>query len=344
MRIVPLMIVGFGGVGRAFLQQIEAYARRHAEDAPIRFLKAAVVTSRRVARHDGTEVERDPGDWDCVARFAREAEILWGAPPVIVDATAADNAGAHLRWVEEGFTVVTANKLPLNGTLETFRRLTSAIDPRGHRSYWFEATVGAGLPVIRTVRELVETGDRVTRIDAVLSGTLNFLCEAHARFEPFGASVLAAMEKGLAEPDPRDDLKCADVARKAMILGRLTGMPLSDAGGMRVDRLLAGAESGLPKDAYLEYLHGQTDWPAPWPSDGNAYEYVVSILPPEGKIFGRLKPRHLKRAPLVGAENRFAITTERASGPPILIRGPGAGRDVTATAMFGDLLRSIARL
>lgn len=343
MRIVPLILIGFGGVGKAFLQQIEAYARRHGDEASIRFLNAAIVTSRRVSKHAALEAERDPRDWECVPRIAREAETLWGAPPVIVDATSAPDA-PHLRWVEDGFTVVTANKLPLNDSLETFRRLTSAIDPRGHRSYWFEATVGAGLPVIRTVRELVETGDRIVRIDAVLSGTLNYLCEAHARFEPFGASVASAMAKGLAEPDPRDDLTCADVARKAMILGRLSGMALDDVGGIRIDRLLSAEEAAAPKAAYLARLERTTDWPAPWPNDGNAYEYVVSIMPPEGKVFGRLKPRHLKRTPLVGAENRFAITTERASGPPILIRGPGAGRDVTATAMFGDLLRSIARL
>lgn len=343
MRIVPLILVGFGGVGKAFLQQIDAYAARHAAPAPIRFLTAAVVTSRRIARHAAMETARDPEDWDCVARAASEAELLYGHRPVIVDATACANAEAHLQWVESGLTVVTANKRPLNGTLETFHRLTNAIDPRGHRSYWFEATVGAGLPVIRTLRELVETGDRVLRIDAVLSGTLNFLCEAHARGEPFGASMRAAMAKGLAEPDPREDLKCEDVARKAMILGRLAGMRLEDVRAMRINRLLHESFDLSTREQFVAQVENWDAWPSEWPPDG-AHEYVVSILPQEGTVFGRLKPRHLKRMPLVGAENRFAITTERASGPPILIRGPGAGRDVTATAMFGDLLRSIARL
>lgn len=343
MRLVPLILIGHGGVGKAFLQQIDAYALRHAADPPIRFLTAAVVTSRRIARHAALDAEREPDDWACVTRIAAEAELLYGQRPVLVDATAGVADVPHLRWVEDGFTVVTANKRPLNGTLEAFHRLTSAIDPRGHRSYWFEATVGAGLPVIRTLRELVETGDRVLRIDAVLSGTLNFLCDAHADGEPFGPSVLAAMAKGLAEPDPRDDLKCEDVARKAMTLGRLAGMRLEDERGMRINRLLHGSFDLATREQFVGQLGNWKTWPPEWPADG-AMEYVVSVMPPEGKVFGRLLPRRENRAPLVGAENRFVITTERASGTPILIRGPGAGRDVTATAMFGDLLRSIARL
>ncbi|HTK59702.1 MAG TPA: hypothetical protein VL283_00705, partial [Candidatus Baltobacteraceae bacterium] len=172
MRIVPLILVGHGGVGKAFLQQIDAYAKRHGSEAQVRFLTAAVITSRRIARYAAEDGERDPDDWECVPRIAREAELLWGAPPVIVDATSEENVIVHRRWVDEGFTVVTANKHPLNCALQSFHHLTTAIDPRGHRSYWFEATVGAGLPVVRTIRELVETGDRIVRIDAVLSGTL----------------------------------------------------------------------------------------------------------------------------------------------------------------------------
>ncbi|HTK60572.1 MAG TPA: hypothetical protein VL283_05225, partial [Candidatus Baltobacteraceae bacterium] len=186
------------------------------------------------------------------------------------------------------------------------------------------------------------TGDRIIRIDAVLSGTLNFLCEAHARGQAFGEAVLEAQAKGLTESDPRQDLKCDDVARKAMILGRLAGMPL-EVRGLRIDPLLSGASTRVPRDAFLDTLKTCTEWPEEWPV-GGAYEYVVTIVPREGRVHGRLKPRHLKRQPLVGAENRFSITTERSGAVPIVIRGPGAGRDVTATAMFGDLLRSIARL
>jgi homoserine dehydrogenase len=343
MRLVPLILIGHGGVGKALLKQIDAYAERHGAEAPIRFLQAAVITSRRVSRHAAIDAGRDPGDWDGVARIAREAEILWSAPPIIVDATAAECGDAHLRWVDEGFTVVTANKRPLNGSLDAFHRLTGAIDRRGHRSYWFEATVGAGLPVVRTIREHVETGDRIVRIDAVLSGTLNFLCDAHARGEPFGASVLAAVAKGLAEPDPRQDLACEDVARKAMILGRLAGMRLDGTQALKIVPLLTGDALSVDRETFLASLARWKDWPTGWPAAG-AHEYVVSVLPQEGIVLGRLKQRKRNRPPLVGAENRFAITTERASDPPILIRGPGAGRDVTATALFGDLLRSIARL
>lgn len=344
MRIVPLVLVGHGGVGKAFLQQIEAYAKRHGEAAPNRFLTAAIITSRRIARWGGQELERPHcHEWECVPQIAREAELKWGTPAVVIDATSEENGIAHLRWVDEGFTVVSANKRPLNGPLWFFRHLTNAIDPRGHRSYWFEATVGAGLPVIRTVRELVETGDRIKRIDAVLSGTLNFLCSAHARGEPYGASVLAAVAKGLAEPDPRHDLKCDDVARKSMILARLAGMPLEDVKGMRIDGLLSGDLWHMDLEKFIASLRGQDRWPAPWPESG-AFEYVVTIVPAEGRIHARLKPRNLGRPMLVGPENRFSITTERNGGVPVVIRGPGAGRDVTATAMFGDLLRSIARL
>jgi len=339
MRTLSLLFIGHGRVGKAFQDRLDAYRRA---GHGLEFSVEAFVRSRGIELANGYVFARDPGDWKCVAALARDLRQA-GKDLVVVDVSDADTQALHLELVEGGFTVVTANKRPLVGTYEDFARLIEAIDHRNHRAYWFEATVGAGLPVIHAVRELVETGDRILRIDAILSGTLNFLCEAHARGEPFGESVLAAMRMGLAEPDPREDLACLDVARKAIILARLAGMRIEGSGNLRIQPLLTGDALLVERDAFLTSLPHWERWPFGWPTIG-AYEYVVTIKPQEGTVLCRLKPRKPNRPPLVGAENRFAITTERATEPPILIRGPGAGRDVTAGVLFGDLLRSIARL
>ena len=223
MRIVPLILLGYGGVGRTFLQQIEAYGRQHPYGEPVRVLVEAVVTSKTLKRTGLPDAERDPSDWSSVTQLARDVSLRTGVSPVIVDATSADIDRAHLAWVREGFTVVTANKRPLTGEYEVFKTLTEAFDRRGHRSYWFEATVGAGLPVVRTLRELIETGDGLISIRAAPSGTLNTIATCHEGGQTFMEALARAESRGLTEPDPRTDLSGRDVARKALILARLFG-------------------------------------------------------------------------------------------------------------------------
>ncbi|HJV32625.1 MAG TPA: hypothetical protein VJ694_01225 [Patescibacteria group bacterium] len=321
---------------------MDAFNRRSGVD--LKFHVAATVRRDRIERDDGTARTRHASDeWREVAEHAF-AKREGGRETVIVDVSDARTFVLHRMLVDGGFTVVTANKRPLVGSTDGFNLLTRAIDRRGHRSYWFEATVGGGLPVIRTLRELVETGDRIVRVTATLSGTLNFLCEARAKGEPFGKALVEARDLGLTEPDPREDLLCKDVIRKTQILANLCGcwwIP-EDA----IAPVISSDAAHLFGEDFVEKVKDVAEWPEAW-AHHRSPEYVVEIEPTisgSSVVRGGLRERDAARSPLEGPENRFIIETERNGPHPIVIRGPGAGAAVTATAVFGDLLRSLARL
>jgi homoserine dehydrogenase len=340
MRTVPLIVIGRGKVAKAFAARLSRYARRR-PPSDIRFQVVATLHRSGIILADGRKARRRPGDWSEVTALARAA-----TSPVFVDLSDADALEGHLEWVHSGFTVVTANKRPLAGSYEAFRRLTDALDPRGHRAYWFEATVGAGLPVVRTVRELVETGTRCIAIEAVVSGTLNALCEAHAAGTPFGLAVLTAMRMGFTEPDPRQDLLAEDVARKALILARLLGKPF-EREQVRVQTLLPEEMASLGNEAFLKRLEKCREWPEIWraPKRLLPLEYVVRVGSERDDADARLRPREKDLPALDGPENRYVISPyDDPLMPSTVIAGPGAGAEVTATAVFGDLLRSLARL
>lgn len=342
MREIDLILIGRGRVGNALRRHLLAYNERPGTD--LKFVIEAEVTSAWIDRAGGTTVPRTSSDaWLPIVEMAMELRRQ-GREPVVVDVSDARTLGLHLSLVESGFPVVTANKRPLDHDHQTFRRLTDAMDSRSHRAYWFEATVGGGLPVIRTLRELVETGDRIVRVTATLSGTLNFLCEAHAKRVPFGKALAEARDLGLTEPDPREDLLCKDVVRKAKILARLCGcwrIP-EDA----IAPVISSDAARLFGEGFVEKVKDVIEWPEAWAHCRSA-EYVVEIEPTvsgSSKVRGGLRERDSARRPLEGPENRFIIETERNGPHPIVIRGPGAGAAVTATAVFGDLLRSLARI
>jgi len=335
-----LIFIGCGRVGTALRGHIEAYNRR---GGPLRFSVAAVVRRDRVEMSDGTSKPRHASDdWQSVLEALYD---MRAKDPVVIDVSDARSTTLHLWLIDGGFTVVTANKRPLSHSNETFRRLTEAVDGRSHRSYWFEATVGGGLPVIRAIRELIETGDRIRRVSATLSGTLNFLCDAHARRVPFGKALAQARDLGLTEPDPREDLLCRDVARKTRILASLCNCWwMEDAA---IAPIISPDTVRLLGEDLIEKTKDVDLWPEPWPHPGTAVDYVVRIEPTisgSSVVTGGLVERDKAFRPLEGPENRFVIETERNGPVPIIIRGPGAGAAVTATAVFGDLLRSLARI
>lgn len=343
MREIDLILIGSGRVGTALRAHLAAYDER--PGAELKFRVIATVRSARIERDDGTTVTRHASDdWREVAEFAMRLRDE-GRDPVVIDVSDARNFVLHRMLVDGGFPVVTANKRPLSGSLDGFRLLTRAFDRRGHRAYWFEATVGGGLPVIQKIRELVETGDRITRVTATLSGTLNFLCDAYAQRRPFGQALVEARDLGLMEPDPCEDLLCRDVIRKARILASLCGCWWAPEDA--IAPVMAPELARMFGRDIVEKMKEVREWPDPWPAHGPPVDYVVRIEPTisgSSAIFGGLVPRDPARRPLEGPENRFDIETERNGPVPIVIRGPGAGAATTATAVFGDLLRSLARL
>jgi bifunctional aspartokinase / homoserine dehydrogenase 1 len=259
--------------------------------------------------------------------------------PVLVDVTAGATAPLLEKAAASGFDLVLANKRPLSGTREEAERLRRSVLDSGRRLR-FEATVGAGLPILDTHRKLVESGDRVVRIEGCLSGTLGFLLSEIERGASFSASLRRAMDNGYTEPDPRDDLSGADVGRKALILGRLLGF----AGGpedVKVESLVPESSRDLPLPRFLERL---SELDLEWgerarraKSRGRTLRYVARVTPrkirvaltevaPGSPFFG-----------LKGTDNQVAFTTARYRVNPLVIQGPGAGLAVTAGGIFNDI-------
>ena len=259
--------------------------------------------------------------------------------PILVDVTAESTAPLLERAAAAGFDLVLANKRPLSGALEEAKSLRRAVEAGGRRLR-FEATVGAGLPILDTHRKLVESGDRVVKIEGCLSGTLGFLLSEIEKGGSFSASLRRAMENGYTEPDPRDDLSGADVGRKALILGRLLGFP-GDPEDVAVESLVPETVRGL---SLADFLGGLSNLDAEWEeragrakSRGRILRYVASVTPRNIRVGLAEVAQGSPFFGLKGTDNQVAFTTARYRTNPLVIQGPGAGLAVTAGGIFNDI-------
>jgi aspartokinase/homoserine dehydrogenase 1 len=257
--------------------------------------------------------------------------------PVLVDVTAEDTADLLLAALAQGFDLVLANKKPLAGPAQSYRRLLGAAAAAARRVR-YEATVGAGLPILDTFRKLVESGDRVLRVEGCVSGTLGFVLSSLDAGRPFSAAVHEAVARGYAEPDPRDDLSGADVLRKGLILARLLGY----AGkAPRAECLVPRALAGLPLARFLERLPAHD---AAWrarvaaaAARGRVLRYVVVATARGVSARLRAVPRDSTLGALEGTRNLLSFTTRRYRAEPLVVSGPGAGPEVTAAGILNDI-------
>jgi len=260
--------------------------------------------------------------------------------PIFVDLTADDTAPLLRSALGAGMDVVLANKRPLTGKLaeaEALRETARAHD----RRILHETTVGAGLPIIDTYYKLVEARDRVQRIDGCTSGTLGFLLSEIGRGRRFSESLRKAMEKGYTEPDPRDDLSGMDVARKALILGRLLGFQ-GELEDIALESLVPERARKLPLAAFLSRLETFDDeWHArarDAQENGRVLRYVASVTRRRVEVGLQAVESTSPFAALNGTDNQVAFTTMRYQTNPLIITGPGAGPAVTAAGVLNDIL------
>lgn len=343
-RGVHVYLAGVGAVGTALLRQIDNESR-----GPALTLIGACTSRRATWEQSGIVPGGVPGrlsvaprlDWsDVLSRLEQEAP----RPLVFVDATGSPEvASMYNRLLQAGIHVVTPSKLANTQSQASFDRLQATAAEQDVQ-YRFEATVGAGLPVLQTVRELVETGDRIHAIRGAASGTLTFLFSELRRGTSFSAAVQAARKRGYAEPDVRDDLSGEDVARKFLILARIAGYTV-ERDDVQVESLVPEGLETLSPDAVLNRLDSVDGY---WrdrtraaASNGAVLQYVGRLSAdgihvgvqsvPENGAFGQLEEE----------DNLFEITTDRYASSPLTIRGPGAGPDVTAAGVLGDVYKVV---
>jgi bifunctional aspartokinase / homoserine dehydrogenase 1 len=268
---------------------------------------------------------------------------------VIVDCSASTQvAEQYPRWLAAGIHVVTPNKKANSAEFAFYERLRET-RRLGGSHYLYEATVGAGLPIIQTLRDLRETGDEIRRVEGILSGTLSYLFNVWDGREPFSSIVRDAKASGYTEPDPRDDLSGMDVARKLIILGREMGLRL-ELRDIELESLIPASLASCAADEFLDRLP-QLDslmlerFKAAQ-ARGRVLRYVGALDAATGRATVGLVAleRSHPFANINLTDNIVRFVTSRYDHNPLVVQGPGAGPAVTAGGVFADLLRVCAYL
>jgi aspartokinase/homoserine dehydrogenase 1 len=260
--------------------------------------------------------------------------------PIVVDVTASETSATLEAALGAGMDLVLANKRPLVTSGRNGKGLARLAAARGRRML-HEATVGAGLPVIDTINKLVASGDKILQIEGCPSGTLGFLFSEMSRGTKFSVALQSAMAKGYTEPDPRDDLSGMDVARKALILGRLLGYT-GELRTIKVESLVPVPLRKLPLPEFLARASEVDDaWAtrvAAAQARGEVLRYRITVTGKTVSVGVIAVDATSPLGSLGGTDNLFSFTTMRYRTNPLVITGPGAGAGVTAAGVFTDVL------
>jgi bifunctional aspartokinase / homoserine dehydrogenase 1 len=347
-------LIGPGTVGRALLAQMATQIDR-LRGLNLDLRVRGITTSKRMLLEEKSvdlsrwkERMAEAGEPLDMQKFVNHVQADYVPHAVIIDCTASAAVADQYRdWLTRGIHIVTPNKKANSGTLPYYRSLQDAKRAAGTH-YLYEATVGAGLPVIQTLRDLRETGDDITQIEGIFSGTLAYLFNAFDGSESFSSIVRAAKAKGYTEPDPRDDLSGVDVARKLIILGREMGLTLEMA-DVQVEGLVPEALTRCSVDEFMARLP-ESDAAmaavlANARKDNQVLRYVGRIDAAGKATVGlmRLNGKHAF-ANIALTDNVVRFATRRYCDNPLIVQGPGAGPEVTAAGVFSDLLRLSAYL
>lgn len=342
-----LFICGVGTVGGKLIEQIRSQRERLKETHRIKLNVVGIASSRKALfDRDGIDLanyrEALDSQPDRKQGFLREGVVGMNIfNSVFVDCTASrEVAELYQTFIDHNISVVAANKIAASASYDTYRRLKDSALTRGVK-FLFETNVGAGLPIIGTINDLLSSGDRILKIEAVLSGTLNFIFNALSESTPFSKAVREARDLGFSEPDPRIDLSGQDVVRKLVILTREAGY--------------RGEQEDVEKHLFIpaELIEGSLEefW-SRLPELDTEFELMRRELEAEERrwrFVARMEDGRMsvgletvdRRHPfynLEGSNNIVLLTTERYHEYPMLIQGYGAGAAVTAAGVFANII------
>jgi aspartokinase/homoserine dehydrogenase 1 len=354
-----LVLLGFGQIGRALAEQMSEQARYFEQQLGINLKTIAVLdrsglklkeegfspaSLKNLVKQKSTSREiRKPLQSTPPQSLEYLRERIWTLPlhqPVLADLTAAETAPLIMEALERSFHIVLANKKPLTVSQETFDEMMESARRHG-LSFRYEATVGAGLPVLDTLSKLKEAGDEINIIEGCLSGTLGYLMSQMQDGVKFSDAVSKAHQLGYTEPDPRDDLSGLDVARKALILARTLGHK-RELHAIRVRALFPETLSHPDAKEFIRGLSRLDDEYAESISraqrEGKVLRYVARISAGEIEVGVQTVTQSSPMGRLHGTDNQIVVHTRRYNSNPLVITGPGAGADVTAAGVLNDIV------
>ena len=349
-QTLSIGVIGTGLIGGTLLSQLQTRIEELKRHRGIDLRVRGILNSRKMIladQHLALERWRDDlsagserGDLE---KFINHVNAAHLPHAVVIDATTSAELTSHYEsWLAKGINIITPNKKSNAGPWPAYRSLRETA--RKHQRYFlYETNVGAGLPIIQTLRGLVDTGDEIIKIEGVLSGTLSYIFNSLDGRRTFSQVVCEAHSLGLTEPDPRDDLSGMDVARKLIILAREMGLEI-EIDAVHVESMVAEDLRAATVDEYLKTLGKYDRTMAALLNsardNGEVVRYVGTI-DSNGDVSAQLRryPIDHPFASLTGSENMVSFQTARYNSQPMIVRGPGAGPEVTAGGVFADLLR-----
>ena len=351
-KVLNLFICGIGTVGGNLIEQINSQYKKLKETRQLKLKVVGIASSKKaIFNRDGIDLRTykelmEQAEPSNIKRLKEEIISMNIFNSVFVDCTAsADVAALYQDLLDHNISVVTANKIAASGPYDDYRKLKQTALQRGIK-FLFETNVGAGLPIIGTINDLRNSGDQILRIEAVLSGTLNFIFNTISKDIPFSETVRLAKEKGYSEPDPRIDLCGKDVIRKLVILTREAGYQVEQED---VEKNLFMPDSffeGTLDEFWKNLPSLDADFEARrkvLEAEGKRWRFVAKMEGGKTSVSLEAVSQHHPFYGLEGSNNIVLLTTERYKEYPMLIQGYGAGAGVTAAGVFANIM-SIANI
>ncbi|MCK5782087.1 MAG: bifunctional aspartate kinase/homoserine dehydrogenase I [Flavobacteriales bacterium] len=349
---IHLFLAGIGNVGGSLIDQIKNQKQHLKDHHNIEMVVVGMINSRNfLIKQEGIDLDTwkeelsKSNNISDIKQFHKLSTELNLRNAVFVDNTAHEEiSNYYSSFLESKISVACSNKIAASSSLENYKTL-KALARENSVSYLYEANVGAGLPIIDTISNLVSSGDRVTKMEGVLSGSLSFIFDNYKGVDSFSEIVKQAKKEGYTEPDPRIDLSGKDVARKILILAREAGfdlepeqvisesfMPDSCLAPMGVDEFII---SLAKEEKFFNKLYQSAE------SLGNKLKIIASFENGKAKVSLQSLSSEHAFYNLKGTDNMVLIYTERYPENPMIIQGAGAGAAVTSAGVFGDIMRTL---
>jgi aspartokinase/homoserine dehydrogenase 1 len=341
--------LGTGNIGKTLFDQLNGHAKFLQENNGIQVKIAGISNSRKmIFNADGISLDNWEKELESTNQEADLQEFInrmkdMNLPNcVFIDNTASPKPIEHYEEVlKSTISIVTCNKIGNSGSYAQYKNFRDAARQHGV-DFFYETNVGAGLPIVRTLKDLINSGDRIQRIEAILSGTISFIFNNFKGDANFHDTVKLAQEKGYTEPDPRDDLSGKDFMRKMLILARDAGYELEESDvnienilpqacldAKSVDEFYAALKA---EDAYFADLKNKAA------SQGKVLRYIGILENGQASITLQTVSEDHPFFTLSGSDNIISFTTDRYKERPLVVKGPGAGAEVTAAGVFADLI------